>query len=136
MLHGNLLLRGWTLTDVTFYTTELPEYMLTELGRGLGAGAAHTASALTYTLVVAGAALLAKGHATGREGLVRAAIAAGIMLAPPLAATGTLLADPDHVGTQVPLLAVWLVLDRARPRWQVPVIVAMLLAWGRLPIRL
>ena len=27
MLHGNLLLHGWTLTDVSFYTTELPEYM-------------------------------------------------------------------------------------------------------------
>ena len=25
MLHGNLLLHGWTLTDVSFYTTELPE---------------------------------------------------------------------------------------------------------------
>ena len=28
MLHGNLLLHGWTLADVTFYTTELPQYML------------------------------------------------------------------------------------------------------------
>ncbi|MFI5068426.1 MAG: hypothetical protein ACHP9Z_31215, partial [Streptosporangiales bacterium] len=27
MLHGNLLLRGWSLSDVSFYTTELPEYM-------------------------------------------------------------------------------------------------------------
>jgi hypothetical protein len=25
LLHGNWLLRGWTLTDVSFYTTELPE---------------------------------------------------------------------------------------------------------------
>jgi len=24
LLHGNWLLRGWTLTDVSFYTTELP----------------------------------------------------------------------------------------------------------------
>jgi len=28
MLHGNPLLRGWTVTDVSFYTTELPEYMI------------------------------------------------------------------------------------------------------------
>src|ERR1700741_2168442 len=28
MLHGNPLLRGWTLTDVSFYTTELPEFVL------------------------------------------------------------------------------------------------------------
>ena len=32
MLHGNPLLRGWTVTDVSFYTTELPEYMLVETG--------------------------------------------------------------------------------------------------------
>ena len=25
MLHGNWLLKGWSLTDVSFYTTELPE---------------------------------------------------------------------------------------------------------------
>ena len=31
MLHGNPLLRGWVLSDVSFYTTELPQYMLVEL---------------------------------------------------------------------------------------------------------
>jgi hypothetical protein len=25
MLHGNLLLHGWSLSDVSFYTTELPQ---------------------------------------------------------------------------------------------------------------
>src|SRR5258708_32380227 len=30
MLHGNVLLHGWSLSDVSFYTTELPEYMLIE----------------------------------------------------------------------------------------------------------
>ena len=132
MLHGNLLLRGWTVTDVSFYTTELPEYMLTELARGLGASAAHVAAALTYTLVVLGAAVLAKGQAGGREGAVRAILAAGIVLAPPFGpADGTLLSDPDHIGTQVPLLLIWLILDRARPRWQVPVAVTVLLAWAQ-----
>jgi hypothetical protein len=132
MLHGNLLLRGWTLTDISFYTTELPEYMLTELARGLGASAAHVAAALTYTLVVIGAALLAKGRADGREGAIRALLAAGIVFAPPFGpADGTLLSDPDHVGTQVPLLVIWLILDRARPRWPVPVVVAVLLAWAQ-----
>ena len=28
LLHGNLLLRGWTMSDVSFYTTEIPQYML------------------------------------------------------------------------------------------------------------
>ena len=34
MLHGNLLLRGWGLTDVSFYTTELPQYMLVDYEGG------------------------------------------------------------------------------------------------------
>src|ERR1700733_7143529 len=43
MLHGNLLLRGWTVTDVSFLTTELPEYMLVEAVRGLNADVLHVA---------------------------------------------------------------------------------------------
>ena len=52
MLHGNPLLRGWTVTDVSFYTTELPEYMLVEAVRGLHADVLHISAAITYTLVV------------------------------------------------------------------------------------
>jgi hypothetical protein len=131
MLHGNLLLHGWKLSDVSFYTTELPEYMLVELVVGLSANVVHVAGALTYTLVVVLAALLAKGRATGRAGLIRAAVAAGIMLAPQLGnGVYTLILSPDHVGTVVPVLVAWLILDRARPRWYVPVIVGALLAWA------
>ena len=32
IIHGNPLLRGWWTSDVSFYTTELPEYAL-EIGR-------------------------------------------------------------------------------------------------------
>jgi hypothetical protein len=53
---------------VPFYTTELPEYMLVEMVRGLNADAVHVAAALTYTLLVLLAAILAKGHATESAG--------------------------------------------------------------------
>jgi hypothetical protein len=130
LLHGNVLLRGWTMSDVSFYTTEIPQYVLVELARGLNADVVHIAAAMTYTLLVLGAALLARGHASGREGVVRMLVAAGIMLAPSLG-TGTvvLLSNPDHNGTQVPMLVIWLILDRARPRWWVPVLVSVLLTW-------
>jgi hypothetical protein len=129
MLHGNLLLHGWRLSDVSFYTTELPEYMLVELAVGLSAGAVHVAAAVTYTVLVLLAALLAKGRATGRDGAIRALIAAGVMLAPEFGdGVYTLLLSPDHIGTAVPVLVAWLILDRARPRWYVPVIVGALLA--------
>ena len=38
MLHGNPLLRQWWVSDVPFYTTELPQYMLIEVLTGLSAG--------------------------------------------------------------------------------------------------
>jgi hypothetical protein len=126
MLHGNPLLRGWTVSDVSFYTTELPEYAFIELVRGLGPDVIYIGAALTYTLVALFAMLLAKGRATGREGLIRAAIAGGILLVPTWSG---LLSNPDHTGTQVPVLALWLLLDRARPRWWVPVAAGVLLAW-------
>jgi len=130
MLHGNLLLHGWWLSDVSFYTTELPQYMLIESVRGLGPDVVHVAAAMTYTLLVLLAGLLAKGRAAGREAAVRVLIAAGIMLAPQLGnASYTLLLSPDHVGTGVPLLLLWLVIDRAPPRWYVPVTAGLLLAW-------
>jgi hypothetical protein len=144
MLHGNVLLHGWTTADLSFYTTELPQYALVELIHGLNADVVHIAAAMTYTLLVLGAAVLArggdpptppreamaKGHASGREGVVRMLVAAGIMLAPSLGTgSSTLLSNSDHTGTQVPMLVIWLILDRARPRVWVPVVVGLLLAW-------
>ena len=141
MLHGNLLLRGWWLSDVSFYTTELPEYMLVELARGLNPGVINAAGAATYTLLVALAAWLAKGRATGTAGLLRVLIAGGIMLAPgPGLSAATLLSSPDHTGTQVPLLLIWLMIDRLGdsdqgdpsprpPLGYLPWLVGALLAW-------
>jgi len=137
MLHGNPLLRGWWVTDVSFYTTELPQYALLELARGRPtAGVVHVAGAMTYTLLVLAAAALARGRATGRAGLTRALVAAGIMLAPQLdGGPGTLLLSPDHTGTAVPVLLTWLLIDRVPPgsqrgsRWYVPLLVWFALAW-------
>ena len=130
MLHGNWLLHGWTVGDVSYYTTELPEYILVELIRGLGPSVDHVAAAVTYTLLVLLAGLLAKGRATGREGVARALIAAGIMLAPQLGAAFSCCSQqPDHIGTQVPLLVIFIVLDRGPRRWYVPAAIAVMLAW-------
>src|SRR5260370_11242049 len=131
MLHGNLPLHGWSLSDVSFYTTELPQYMLVEFLRGLNEDVVHVAAAMTYTLATLLAALLAKGNSTGRQGLVRALIAVGIMLAPQLASgVNILISSPDHIGTSVPVMVAWLILDRARLRGYVPVIAGALLGWA------
>ncbi|HEY2279184.1 MAG TPA: hypothetical protein VGI00_12565, partial [Streptosporangiaceae bacterium] len=143
MLHGNLLLHGWSLSDVSFFTTELPQYALLELINGLSTATFHAAAAMTYTLVLLLTVLLAVGRAdarasgradaraSGREGVTRALIAGGMMLAPQLGVgVFILLLSVGHIGTSVPLLLTWLVLDRARPRWYVPALAALLLAWA------
>jgi hypothetical protein len=129
MLHGNPLLRGWWVSDVSFYTTELPQYLLVEAVAGLRPEVVHICAAMTYTMLVLLAAFVARGRTQGTAGVVCALIAAGVMLAPePGAAAGVLLYCPDHVGTAVPVLLVLLLLDWARPHWWVPVGVGLLLA--------
>lgn len=129
MLHGNLLLKGWWSADVSFYTTELPEYMLVEAFRGLRPDVVHICGALTYTLMVLLAALLARGRSTGRAGLVRALVAGGIMLAPSvLGGTEVFLENPDHAGTAVPILSLFLLLDRLPERRWVPAVACVVLA--------
>jgi hypothetical protein len=132
MLHGNLLLRGWQLSDVSFYTTELPEYMLVELARGLNPDVVRICAALTYTLLVVLAAAVAYGArpADRRTALVRAGISVAVMIGPTVAAATVLLNDADHTGTAVPVLLALLVLDRGRRRWWVPVVVAAVLGWA------
>jgi hypothetical protein len=130
MLHGNLVLHGWYLTDVSFYTTELPQYALLEIFFGVHANTAHIAAAMTYTLAMLLAVLVARGGFTSRAAVTRMLIAAGIMLAPQLGiGVSALLLSVGHIGTSVPVLLIWLLLDRARARWYVPVLTALGLTW-------
>jgi hypothetical protein len=130
MLHGNLLLHGWYKADVSFYTTELPQYALLVIIFGVHANTAHIAAAMTYTLAALLAVLVARGGFTSRAAVARTAIAAGIMLAPQLGiGVSALLLSVGHIGTSVPVLLILLFLDRARQRWYVPLLTALGLAW-------
>ena len=129
MLHGNPGLHNWWVSDVSFYTTELPQYALIQAVLGPGTWVVDVAAAMTYTLLVLLAAVLAAGSARGAGGLARALLAGGIMLAPQLAATPILLNAPDHIGTSVPLLAIWLLIDRARPRWSAAAVAGLAFTW-------
>ena len=130
LLHGNLLLHGWYLTDVSFYTTEVPQYALLEIFFGVHVNTAHIAAAMTYTLAVLLAVVVARGGFTSRAAVTRMAIAAGILLAPQLGiGVAVLLLIIGHIGTAVPVLLIFLLLDRAPQRWYVPVLTALGLAW-------
>ena len=116
LLHGHLLLPGWYMSDVSFYPTELPQYALLESVLGLHMQTAHVAAAMTYTLTFLLAVLLARSGSSGRAAWIRTLIAAGIMLAPQFG-LGVFALDLSvgHIGTSVPLLLTWLLLDRASP---------------------
>jgi hypothetical protein len=131
MLHGNVLLHGWYLSDVSFYTTELPQYAMLERLLGLHADTAHVAAAMTYTFAVLLAALLARGRAVGRAAWPRMLLAVGIMVAPQLGVgVFVLLLSVGHIGTAVPLMLIWLIIDRAGLRgYTVPLVVGLLLTW-------
>jgi hypothetical protein len=130
LLHGNLLLHGWYMSDVSFYPTELPQYALLESLLGPHFATAHVAAAMTYTLVFLLAVALARSGSTGRAAWIRTLIAAGILLAPQFGlGVFSLDLSVGHIGTSVPLLLIWLLLDKMPPRPYVPVGVALLLAW-------
>src|ERR1700733_14698726 len=135
MLHGNVLLHGWYLSDVSFYPTELPQYAMLEALLGLHVGTAHVAAAMTYTLVLIFTVWLARGsrdQAAGRAAWPRMALTGALMVAPQLGVgVFVLLMSVGHIGTAVPLMLTWLVIDRAatKPRWFIPVIVGLLLTW-------
>jgi len=137
ILHGNLLLHGWYLSDVSFITTELPQYALLAGLLGLHTNTAHVAAAMTYTLVVVLAVLLARGSAAEvphEAAWPRMLLTAGIIFAPQLGvAVFVVLLSLGHLGTAVPLLLIWLAIDRVarlRWRWVCPVAVAAGMTWA------
>ena len=134
MLHGNLLLRHWLTSDVPFITTELPQIALLVGVFGLHLNTAHIAAAMTYALVVLIGVLLARGPhnlVPPRAGLARMLLAGGIMFAPQTGiAVFVLILSVGHIGTAIPVMLAWLVVDRLGARPYVPVAVCLLLAWG------
>lgn len=132
MVHGNVLLSGWMLADVSFATFEVPIDGLVASAHGLNSDAVHITAAIIYTLLVLSAALLARGSARGAEGAVRAVLAAGVVVAPSLSpGTHVLLLSPDHTGIGVPILLALLLIDRAPPRWWAAAAMGVLLVWAQ-----
>jgi hypothetical protein len=133
MFHGNPLLRGWTLSDVSFYPTELVQFGLVQLIVGVSADQVHVTAAITYTMIIILAAVLAKGRATGPQAWLRVGVAVAILLVPvPGAGYQTLLSSPNHTGSAVPLLIAWWAIDRLPERRWMPALVAVVLGWGAL----
>ncbi len=152
LAHGNWNLAGWTISDVPFITTELPELAVLVRLFGLHLETAHVAAALTYTVVAGTAMLLAASSASRRRGtghpLVRMAVVLAIMGCPqPGVGVFVLLLSVGHIGTAAPVMLTWLFLDRwwpagapspgsgapaPRTAWWMPLTAGAMLTWALL----
>jgi hypothetical protein len=131
MLHGHLLLHGWILGDVTFYTFELPLIAILEFFLGLHPDTMHVAEALVYTIVAGWAVAVAVTDSRGFSRVVRACVVVAVLAAPTLVRSDLWipLGIPDHTGTAVFLLAPFLLIDRATGRrWTAPLLCVILCA--------
>jgi hypothetical protein len=120
MLHGDLLLHHWIIGDATYYTFDLPVFMLTEVFFGLHSVTLHVAPSITFLIVAVFAMALARSDSRGLAIVARCCAAIAVMTAaftiPGAYGTWIILAKPDHVATGAFLLASFLLIDRA-PKW-------------------
>ena len=117
--HGNPLLHGWYASDAPFYTLETPLNAIVQMLLGLNATTLHVVSAITYTMVIVAAAVLAAYGEHGVKAYARAGLAAAVLAVPLCAGdlAGLLLETPNHIGTSVFLMLAFLIYSRA-PGWR------------------
>jgi hypothetical protein len=140
LLHGNPLLSGWIIGDATYYTFELPVFAITTGVFGLGPTAGYVEPAIVYLIIAILAAALAKGRTTGAQGAVRVGAVLALLCSPlyarstsgGAAGAALLLAEPNHLGTCVFLLASFLLLDRGAHWRATPVVLLLILTAGQL----
>jgi hypothetical protein len=106
MLHGHLLLHGWILGDVTYYTFELPLMAVVEVFFGLHTMAVQVSMALIYLIVTGCAVAVAVTDGRGLSRPARAGVVVAVLAAPALVTTDLWipLGFPDHFGTSIFLL--------------------------------
>jgi hypothetical protein len=140
LLHGNPLLSDWIIGDATYYTFELPVYAIITGIFGLGPTAGDVEPAVVYLIIAILAAALAKGRKTGMQGAVRVGAVLAVLCIPLYAQSidggaegaALLLAEPNHLGTSVFLLAAFLLLDRGAHWRATPALLLLILTAGQL----
>jgi hypothetical protein len=80
ILHGNLLLRGWTVSNISFVATDLPFYVAGVALRGMGPSLLRDVPSALYAVAVGVAVMLA---ATGSRSPGMAAATAVVLLGLP-----------------------------------------------------
>ena len=131
LLHGDLLLHGWIVGDATYYTFELPVFVLAEAIFGVGSVVPHVASAAVYVLVIASAVALARIGSRGMGAAVRTGIVLAVLTIPLAYANdvGLLVEKPDHTGTAAITILSFILIEKwAGRRYTAPLLCLLLIA--------
>ena len=133
MLHGQLLLHGWILSDAAFTTFEVPLGAIAEGVLGLSGVAAHVLPALTLLVVVVLAVGLAVSGSRGAARAVRAGVVVAVLVAvPSQAGVSELLVTGSHLGTSAFLLGSFLLIEKAPGRRFTAPLVCVILCAGQI----
>jgi hypothetical protein len=133
MLHGNVLLHGWVVSDAAFSTFEVPVGAIAEALFGLTAVSAHLVSAVAYFVVAVLAVALAVSDSRGAARFVRAGVVVAVLAAVLTRAGVSIpLEQPDHTGTSAFLLGSFLLIDRAPGRRFTAPLVCVILTAGQI----
>jgi hypothetical protein len=129
--HGNVLLHGWILSDVSFYALEVPVAALSVLMLGVSAAAVHLTAGLVFTLVIA-CTLWCERGSDARGTATRWVLVLAVLLVPLADSTAlhTLIFGVDHLGSSVFILLSALIVDRLRGRWYAPWLLMPVLTLG------
>ena len=111
VLRGNLLLRGWTLSNVSFTTTDLPFYIAGVAMNGMRASLLRDVPVAVYVVAVALGAALARGRKRGGRATLGMAAALVLLCLPAGGLAEFVTKGYIRVGTTVGLFAAFLAID-------------------------
>ena len=111
VLHGNVLLRGWTLSNVSFTTTDLPFYIAGVAMNGMRASLLRDVPVAVYVAAVALGAVLARGRKRGGRAMLGMAAAVVLLCLPAGGLAEFVTKGYIRVGTTLGLFAALLALD-------------------------
>ena len=122
-LHGNYLLHGWIVSNVSFYTTDLPFYIIGVFFRGVHPSLLRDVPAAIYTLTLALAVWLAgRGRRDRRSAWLGMAVTFILMGLPSGLLANLVFSGYNHIGTTLLIIASLSALDTAHGR---------AVSWGR-----
>jgi len=114
-LHGNLLLRGWSLAPDTFWTIDIPINALLMAIRGFTPSLMYNAPALIYALVVVVSLALVKNTGTLKDKLPNLIVSLLIIGIPSPMLTYLASHNPSHIGTILYFLVALFAMERIKP---------------------